>query len=252
MAKIIIEALNTPSIWQTLFRSDLHLRISPDQQFLTGDGQVVFAGPDLYLKVPCSLDGDTILAIESFEIDSTWDSPDAPTTAYTADLYSGNTLIATFVADFGIRSTPANQTWADLILLRDAGFLAVPTPGAYPTDIIDFKIAQALALLRMSSSTQVGNLALDEDPVDPNFPIALSVNSRKVPAEFGSDVLVAEETTTVPSAAVLSTSIIVVTSHDPNINEPLRVSNIVDEVSFDVSSAGGADFGDFQFVIFNP
>jgi hypothetical protein len=253
LAKVIVEAENTPSLWRVPHTTDLHLRIQANVQFNTFNGQVILPGPQFYLKVPCSLTGGTILLIESFEIDSTYDSPDVPDATYDAWLYAGNTKIGIFLAGFGIKSTDGNQQWIDLVLLRDSGSRPVPISGGmYPVDVIDYKIALALGALRPGSSTQIGNVALDEDPVDPTFPIALSANSTKIAQDVGSDVLVAALATTVASAQVLSTSIIIPTSLDANITGNLHVDrgSIIDGVSFDVYSDNGVDAGAFGWIVF--
>ena len=248
--KIIIEAENTPSLYRVPHTSDLHLRVMANVQFNTFNGQVILPGPQFYLKVPCSLTGGTILLIDSFEIDSTYDSPDVPDATYDAWLFAGNTKIGIFLAGFGIKSTPENQQWIDLVLLRDSGSRPVPISGGmYPVDVIDYKIALALAQLRMASSTQVGNVALDEDPIDPSFPLAVSANSAKIAKDVGTDVLVADETTTVFSAQVEAGSIILATPQSPGITGNLHIENIVDGVSFDVRSDNAGDSGAFGWIL---
>lgn len=125
--KSIIEAQNTPNIWQFPQNTAVELRIYANAPFMTYNGQNIPAGhPNTpnswYLPVVCEIQGDgDILYRPSFEIDTTEDSPTDRSATYTAWLFANDERVGNvpFLAGFAI-PTFANQTWTDLILHRDA------------------------------------------------------------------------------------------------------------------------------------
>lgn len=260
--KVIIEQHLTPSVFQFPQTTGIELRIYANAPFITLNGQAIPAGSphtpnSWYLPVACNIQGDDELDIPSFEIDSTEDSPTDRTATYTAWLFAGDEQLGSvaFLTGFGIPALidpltqlALNQTWTSLTLHRDARN-PPPRQGVYDIGQVEYLITAALGLLRMASETQVGMVALQDDPVDPGFPIALGPNSPLL-GRRGTGVLVAAQATTVLSADVLDTSLIVPVGIDDTITGHLRAFNKVPGVSFDVVSDQGGDEGEFGWILY--
>lgn len=177
--KIIVEALNTPNIWQ--FGSAPELRIYANQNFFTDNGQLVTRGlvgtNEPHLKIQCSLTGNTVLYIPSFEIDST---PLDRSAFYTA-IFVSRGRKTPYLSNFAIPSEPAGTTWAAIRVFQMIGNMRfVNPPMAEIQMLVVSMIANAIGNLRFGSETQVGSVALDFDPLDPNFPIAVSATNPDV------------------------------------------------------------------------
>lgn len=258
---------------------------------MTYNGQFIPAGHpnnpnSWYLPVVCEVQGGSSLYIPSHEIDTTEDSPTDRTATYTAWLFANGERLGSipYLAGYGIPAL-ANHTWTSLTLHRNAKN-PPPRQGVYDIGQVEYLITQALALLRMGSETQVGNVALTTDPVDPQFPIAVSDTDPRllvateiilgrvrlsVPAVDpnipivvgdndprlaatealqGTGTLVAGVATTIlePTTAVDSPILVVPMSN--GITGNLRAFNRVAGVSFDVSSDNGGDAGDFRWFLY--
>lgn len=264
--KTIVEAINTPNVYQFPdFLTGVGLRIYANAPFITYNGQPIPAGhPNTpnswYLPVACEIQGGNILYIPSFEIDSTEDSWTDRSATYTAWLFANGERVGNvpFLAGFAVPALidpqtllAVNQTWGSLTLHRDARN-PPPRQGVYDIGQVEYLIAAALTFLRMASETQVGMVALQDDPVDPSFPIALGPNSPLVPREVsgGGDVLVAGQATTIYSAVVKTTSMILPIPIADTITTPrLRIEKIVENYSFDVRSENEFDEGAFGWLI---
>jgi hypothetical protein len=176
--KIIIEAINTPEIWQ-LGGTTAKLRIYANQSFQTSLGQwwpqgTPGAQNTFYLEVPCTiLAGE--LTIPSFEIDSTVDALINPFATYTAELISSKNKRVLFLSDFAVNTLEdgdPSTTWGEIALLRDSF-----NPQTVPDSLIRQLISQiqlAVGNLNKASETNTGVTALSTDPIDPTFPIAVS------------------------------------------------------------------------------
>lgn len=291
--------MNSPSIYQFPQETGVELRIYANSPFMTYNGQFIPAGhPNTpnswYLPVACEIQGGNIFYRPSFEIDSTEDSPTDRSATYTAWLFANGERLGNvpFLAGFGVPALidpltllAANQTWTSLILHRDAKN-PPPRQGVYDIGQVEYLITQALGLLRMGSKDEVGNVALTTDPVDPQFPIAVSDTDPRllVATEFilgrlrlsvppvnpndpiavgdndprltgtealqGTGTLVAGVATTILEPTTTVNSPILAISMSDGISGNLRVSNRVAGVSFDVSSDNGADAGDFRWFLY--
>lgn len=260
--KVIIEAINSPSVYRYSQTTGVTLRIYANTTFTTYDGQVVLAGSpnnlnSHYLEVECEIQGGNILYIPSFEIDSTEDSPTDRTATYTAWLFASGERLGTnpFLAGFGVPTsidpatgTAETQTWTRLVLHRDSRN-PPPRQGVYDIGQVEYLITQALALLRMASETQVGNVALDEDPTDPNFPVAISATSPRVALAQGRATLVGGFAT-VGTAQVTALSNIQLTGQDQDCTGNPSIGTRVPFVSFEIISDNGADSGVVGWVIY--
>lgn len=256
--KVIIEAINTPQIWQQA--GAVVLRIYALAPFETSDGQWIPAGlpgdPNSpHLPISCIIDDvNNILTIPSFEIDSTVDASTNPFSLYTAELTGALGQRTIFESGFAVNTLEVGDpstTWGEIRLLKS---------GYNPQTLGDSLLRQIAAMIQLAvgslnkaSETNLGVVALQDDPVDPSFPIALGPNSPQVARAVGpgTDLLVAAAATTVFSAAVLNTSVIVPVGIDDTITGHLRAFNKVPGVSFDVISDNGADEGAFGWSLYN-
>lgn len=275
--KVIVEAHETTESYRFPIISDIVLRIYANRPFETFDGQSVPAGSpknpnSWFLPVPCSLNG-TKLHIPSFEIDSTEDSPTDRSATYTAWLYAGNAQVGTvpWLTGFAVPALldpltllAANQTWASLILHRDAKN-PPPRQGVYDIGQVEYLITQALAFLRMASDTQVGMAAGSYPPVDPQFPIHVAqtdplwsvlMSGQRLATASGRAVLadgsVVVGSVLAPIAAAIPTAEIIATSRSRNVTGNLRVVDVVDGVSFTIESTEMGDNGEVSWIITNP
>lgn len=261
--KVIVEALNSPSVWRYPQTTGIVLRIYANSPFLTYHGQYVPAGSpkspnSFYLEVLCEIQGGNILYIPSFEIDSTEDSPTDRAATYTAWFFAGEEQIGAgpFLPGFAVPAAGDaltglgdGQTWAGLILHRDS-LNPPPRQGVYDIGQVEYLISNSLGLLRFASMTQVGMVALQNDPVDPVFPIALGPNSPGVGSGSGLAALVGG-IATVLTNLVTAASKILLTGQDENVSGALRVGTRVNGVSFEIVSDNGADSGFAAWMILN-
>ncbi len=249
MSKVIVEAQISPSYWK-LPGTTAKLRIRANESFDTYEGLYVPASSNgqLYLEVPCTVIGEELL-IPSFEIDSTEDSPTNPHATYTAQLFTERkkALEPEFFANFRVPPT-VNTSWTTLRVNNSARrhYHDLDTYAAWQ---VDYKIAAALADLRKSSTTQVGMVALQDNPSDPSFPIALGPNSSQVPIQRGIVTLIAGQATAL-SAFVSSTAQIHLIGQDENAIGTLHIENRVTGVSFDIVSDNGADTGVVSWILY--
>lgn len=187
--KMIIEAINTPSVWQFPPAAYVEARTYANQTFQTYHGQIIPRGNpndpnSYYLSTPCEISGGNVLKIPSIEIDSTEDSPTNRTATYTTWIFIDGERAGTipFLADFGVpyAGDPATGldnglTWGGLILHRDAPN-PPPRQGVYDIGQVEYLIAAALGDLRRASTTQIGMAALTTDPINPLFPEVVGAN----------------------------------------------------------------------------
>jgi len=187
MSQQIIEAINTPSVFQ--FEGDTaELRLYPTQSFLTSTGQMMGQGSpwnteSWYLPVTCDVQPTGILYVPSFEIPSTTDGQPR-TSKYVAALFDeGGAYVGPFPLmnpnGFAVPPTSLmpSPTWGQLQIYNRLPTLLYP-PQTFPTrDEMYAAIAEAISdeWVR-SSATVVGATALSVDPTSPVFPIALGIN----------------------------------------------------------------------------
>lgn len=250
--KVIVEAQNTPNVWQ--ISGTAQLRTFANQPFDTFHGQYVPKGSanegDLYLPVDCDTSAEQLL-IPSHEVDSTEDSITNPNATYTSVLWTPQRGIIKpeFLANYRVPATLPNQTWP-LLRLHKAARIPLRITNTYNSEQIESLIAVALTFLRTGSPTQIGMLALQDPAVDPAFPIALGPNSPQAARAHGLAQLV-EGVATVITSTVLANSTIQLTGQDGNVSGTLRVESRVDGVSFEIVSDNGTDSGFVGWVIFN-
>jgi len=240
--KIQIEALHTVNQWY--FSAAPELRIYALSDFHTDNGELVLRGTvgtdEPHLKIQCTLDGAT-LEIPSFEIDST---PLNPPARYTAIFVVGSRWVP-FLSNFTVPSEPSSTTWDAIKIYQRIGRMRyINPPQAELQQMVAGMIANALTFLRFGSETQVGMVALDEDPLDPAFPTALSANSSRIARDSGTATMV-NGAVTVLSAQVTPASKIKTFSLDDGVVGPLRapLSEVVEGVSFVVRSSENLDSG---------
>lgn len=255
--KRIIEAINAPSIWK-YGGSAFKLRIYADSSFKTSDGQFILQGHrngsvDCYLEIDCSVTADVPL-IPSFEIDSTEDALINKNARYSAILVTQGGKKIPFLDNFAVPATdgPPAIAWPALELHNGAVQFQREASTTLTLGQIESLISIAVGLLNKASETNLGVVALSDDPSDPNFPIALSASSPRVAVDRGVETLVAGAAT-ILSPLVLSTSIIICTGQDDNVSGAVRapVSGRIDGVSFPVVSSNGLDNGVIGWVVYN-
>lgn len=177
--KVVIEAYNTADVWR--LSGSVRLRIYARQSFWTSDGQFIPQGTPgqantAYLEITGSVVAN-VLTLPSFEIDSTVDSPDSPWTTYDAELVAGGRRIP-FLSSFPVNTLAdgdPSYTWVELTLFRNQF-----TPQTIPESLnrqVASMVTSAVGNLNKASETNLGVVALDTDPVDPAFPIAVGPNS---------------------------------------------------------------------------
>lgn len=179
--KVLIETITTPNVWH-LSGATAKLRIYADQTFQTSLGQWIPQGTpgkanSFYLEVACTITAGE-LSIPTFEVDSTVDALINPHATYTAEIVSANNTRVPFLANFAVNTLPdgdPSATWAEITILRN-----MFVPQSLSDNLsrqISGMISAAVGQLNRASETNTGVTALDTDPVDPIFPIAIGANN---------------------------------------------------------------------------
>lgn len=262
--KSIIEAHNTPSIYHFPQLVGVQLRHYANAPFITYNGQMIPAGNpnspnSWFLPVDCEVQGGSTLLIPSHEIDTTEDSPTDRTATYTSWLFANGERLGNipYLAGYGIPELPSH-TWSSLTLHRNAKN-PPPRQGVYDLGQVEYLIELKLGELRMGSETLVGNVALDQDPLDPLFPIAVGANNPlwlALQSGLGlvtaaGKAVMAGGVAPVLSEMALQNSVIICSSMSAGVTGVLRAVNIVDEEGFDVESSNPGDEGDVAWLIYN-
>lgn len=263
MSAVIVEAVNSPTIYRWP-GSTAFLRIYCNSAFFNSTGAFIGQGNaasvnSYYLQVLCTVVGN-VLYIPSFQIDSTTDSPTNPAATYTAVLFTSNgARVGNFLANFGVPQIPANQTWMSLTLYKNQRPSKPILQGVWDTGQVLDMINIALAELRFSSETQVGETALSADPTDPAFPIAVSITDPTWTSIIsGGGLGVKGRATliggasTVAESAVESDSLIFLTGQDPQVTGVCRIDAITPNASFIIQSSNFADDGDVAWLLLQP
>lgn len=218
--KVIIEAYNTADVWR--FSGPVKLRIYARQSFWTSDGQFIPQGTPgqsntAYLEIACTVTAN-VLTVPSFEIDSTVDSQDNIWATYDAELVAGNKRVD-FLRGFAVNALAdgdPSYTWPEIILFRNQ-----IQPQSVPESMgrqVSAMITSAVGALNKASETNLGVVALDVDPVDPAFPIAVGINSPLLTAAQSPVVVNALDNGILADGAVIEDA--AVTNGSPTLNSP--------------------------------
>lgn len=184
--KVIVEAYASTGLWHySPIGTAAYLDLYALQPFQSLDGQAILSGQfaikDAYLRVVCEVQAGNVLYIPSFEIDSTLDSPTNPAARYGAVIRDYRNVVRVVGWPLGLSNwsltNVASQTWEDIINRNSGQFLGNP-PATYLNQTqVQGLIDTALGARDFASETRLGVTALDVDPTDPAFPIAVGVNS---------------------------------------------------------------------------
>lgn len=266
MAKVQVEAMQSTETWHHKRRTGLEERIYANETFQTSSGETWHAGSPHngasknYLSVPLALNGNK-LAYPDFEIDTTEDSPTKADPRLSSYVFAGGTLLFPHLLGFAVPVTfPNIITWEALEQHRDARRGPRPFPGSYEVGVVENLIARALGLRNVASVNDIGMAMSSFPAIDPAAPIHVSVTDPVWNALIAGQGLVAgagravmvDGVVTVPSAAVLDTSVIVPASMSEGVTGNLRAVNIVPGVSFDIASSNFGDNGEVSWFLSNP